>query len=155
MINVGNRIAFLDVIAWSEGTSTIPGSDNGYDVLVGSTPQHPLLFKSYDDHPRVLNLKLRSTAAGRYQCLEHNYDFYKIKLGLKDFGHLAQDAIALQQIRECHALDAVDDGEIINAIGKVAHIWASFPGAGYGQHEQKFADLKNVFAKNRALIALS
>lgn len=30
-----NVLAFLDMLAWSEGTSTIKASDDGYDVLVG------------------------------------------------------------------------------------------------------------------------
>ena len=65
----GNRQAFLDMLAWSEGTSTITESDNGYNVLVGSTPEHPLLFESYADHPRILNPDLDSTAAGRYRLM--------------------------------------------------------------------------------------
>ena len=60
----GNRSAFLDMLAWSEGTSTITDSDDGYNVLCGATPEHPLLFESYADHPRVLNAELDSTARG-------------------------------------------------------------------------------------------
>src|ERR1700728_768187 len=112
----GNRRAFLDMLAWSEGTSTIPGSDNGYNVLVGSTPEHPLLFESYADHPRILNTELDSTAAGRYQLLEKYYDAYKQMLGLPDFSPASQDTIALRQISEKQALADIDTGNIGIAI---------------------------------------
>ena len=70
MVEINNqRKAFLDMLAWSEGT------DNGrqktrksyYDVIVGGE-----LFTDYSDHPRklvTLNPKLKSTGAGRYQLL--------------------------------------------------------------------------------------
>jgi muramidase (phage lysozyme) len=64
-----NLNAFLDLIAASEGTPVIPGSDDGYDVLVGATRKHPLLFHSYAEHPNVFNRELDSTAAGRYQII--------------------------------------------------------------------------------------
>jgi muramidase (phage lysozyme) len=134
-----NRKAFLDMIAHSEGTSTIEGSDNGYNVLVGGT-----LFDSYADHPRKLvtiNSKLKSTAAGRYQLLSRYFDYYKKLLHLPDFSPASQDAIALQQIRECRALQDVDDGKIQSAINKCKGIWASLPGAGYGQRENNLDDL--------------
>lgn len=78
-------------------------NDCGYDVLVGGG-----LFRGYADHPRMVvdlpALKIKSTAAGRYQLLRRYYDFYKKTLGLKDFPPLSQDLIALQQFRERRAL---------------------------------------------------
>ena len=70
---MSNESAFLDMIAWSEiGPALLAVSDNGYNVIVGSTPSNPNLFISYSDHPRKL-VQLRpglvSTAAGRYQLL--------------------------------------------------------------------------------------
>ena len=69
-----NRAAFLDMIAFSEiGPDLLAKSDNGYNILCGSTPAHPLLFNSYGDHPRqamfLPKLGIYSTAAGRYQLL--------------------------------------------------------------------------------------
>lgn len=136
-----NRKAFLDMIAFSEGTNKL--GDNGYNVLVGGT-----LFESYADHPRklvVLNKAgLKSTAAGRYQLLSRYYDYYKRTLGLPDFSPASQDAIALQQIKEQRALKDVDEGRIFDAISKCKNIWASLPGAGYGQRENEIQDL--IFA---------
>src|ERR1700742_991434 len=100
---MNNLDAFLKMIGFSEGTLFIPHSDEGYRVIVGSTPAHPHLFLSYADHPRIavrLSPTLTSTAAGRYQILERFYDSYKTSLNLPDFSPTSQDAIATQMIRE-------------------------------------------------------
>jgi muramidase (phage lysozyme) len=143
----GNRQAFLDMLAWSEGTTTITESDNGYNVLVGSTPSHPLLFDSYADHPRILNAELDSTAAGRYQLLAKYFDAYKQLLKLSDFSPTSQDLIAVQQITERRAMADIAAGNIITAILKCSTIWASLPGAPYGQRQNKLSDLLAVYQK--------
>lgn len=141
-----NVRAFLDMLAWSEGTDNgrQPTRDRGYDVIVGGQ-----LFRSYADHPRVLvdlpKLRIQSTAAGRYQLLRRYYDAYRKTLNLRDFSPLSQDLIALQQIRERKALPLIQAGKIAEAIAKVRNIWASLPGAGYGQHEQKLDRLLDVY----------
>jgi muramidase (phage lysozyme) len=137
-----NRKAFLDTIAFSEGTSHL--GDNGYNVVVGGT-----LFRSYATHPHPIillpNLKIHSTAAGRYQLLFRYYEPYRKLLKLKDFSPESQDKIAIQQIKECKALGDVDAGNFTNAVQKCAHIWASLPGAGYGQHENTLVKLEEVY----------
>lgn len=137
-----NVLAFLDMLAWSEGTDR-PGQathDQGYDVIVGGA-----LFTGYADHPRKLiplpKLGIKSTAAGRYQLLSRYFDAYKRQLGLPDFSPASQDKIALQQIRERRALLDIQAGRIPDAIAKCRNIWASLPGAGYGQLEHKLDDL--------------
>jgi len=131
------------MIATSEGTAQI-GDQDGYNVIVGGTT-----LDGYADHPRklvVLNKAgLKSTAAGRYQLLSRYYDAYKKLLKLPDFSPVSQDAIAIQQIRECKALGDVDAGRFDIAVKKCARIWASLPGAGYGQHENKLADLRIAY----------
>lgn len=110
-----NRKAFLDMIAFSEGTAG--HGDNGYNVIVGGH-----LFQGYKDHPRILvklNPTLSSTAAGRYQLLARYYDAYKKMLKLPDFSPDSQDAIALQQIKECRALNDIDAGRFDEAVSKV------------------------------------
>ena len=57
-------------------------------------------------------------------------------LGLKDFSK-SQDAVALQQIKERGALPMIDRGDIRQAVDRCSNIWASLPGAGYGQFEHK------------------
>ncbi|MEB5957905.1 glycoside hydrolase family protein [Escherichia coli] len=135
------RKAFLDMVAWSEGTDNgrQKTRNHGYDVIVGGE-----LFTDYSDHPRklvTLNSKLKSTAAGRYQLLSRWWDSYRKQLGLKDFSPKSQDAVALQQIKERGALPMIDRGDIRQAIDCCSNIWASLPGAGYGQYEHKIGDL--------------
>lgn len=143
-----NVVAFLDMLAWSEGTDNGKQRtrDRGYDVLVGGQ-----LFTSYADHPRVLvdlpKLRIQSTAAGRYQLLRRYFDSYRKTLNLRDFSPLSQDLIAMQQIRERRALPLIQSGKVVEAIKAVRNIWASLPGAGYGQHEQKLDDLLAVYRR--------
>ena len=145
-----NRVAFLDAIAVSEiGSSLLAKSDDGYNVLVGSTAPRPLLFSSYESHPNVLNRQIRvpSTAAGRYQILTRWWRIYQAQMKLPDFGPVSQDRYALQQLREHGALPLIDAGRFREAVAKVSNVWASLPGAGYGQHEN---DIEHLHAAYRA-----
>ena len=76
-------------------------------------------------------------------------DAYRKQLGLKDFSPKSQDAVALQQIKERGALPMIDRGDIRQAIDRCSNIWASLPGAGYGQFEHK-ADSLIAKSKKRA-----
>lgn len=141
-----NVCAFLDMLAWSEFTSRIAGSDDGYNVIVGGD-----LFRSYADHPRrsvwIKRFNVWSTAAGRYQLLSRYFDVYKQQLGLPDFSPVSQDKIAIQQIRERGALADIKSGRIESAISKCRNIWASLPGAGYGQVELALEPLLQKYVK--------
>jgi len=154
MMATNNQRAFLDMIAFSEiGPGLLAVSDNGYNVLVGSTAEHPLLFDSYADHPNILNRALDSTAAGRYQLLHRWWVSYKALLNLPDFGPDSQDDVAIQQIKECKALPAIDAGDLHTAVNLCAHIWASLPGAGYDQHENSFAALEAAYTNAGGTLA--
>jgi len=146
-----NLNAFLDAIAKSEGTWG--KGDDGYDVLVGGR-----FFDGYADHPRIAvdlpKLGIKSTAAGRYQILARYFDAYKKQLGLKDFGKASQDAIAVQLIRECHALEDIEKGRIEEAIKKCASRWASLPNAGYGQHEQSMNFLVSAYKQAGGMVSI-
>ena len=86
MVEINNqRKAFLDMLAWSEGTDNgrQKTRNHGYDVIVDEK-----LLLITPDHPRklvTLNPKLKSTSAGRYQLLSRWWDAYHQQLGLKDF----------------------------------------------------------------------
>ncbi len=54
---------------------------------------------------------------------------------------------ALQQLREHGALPLIDAGRFREAVAKVSNVWASLPGAGYGQHEN---DIEKLLAAYRA-----
>ena len=145
---MSNRTAFLDTIAFSElGRALIAMSDNGYNVCVGSTPAKPIFFQDYSHHPEIRCEALNSDAAGRYQIMGRYYLPYKKQLRLPDFGHASQDAIALQMIKECHALFAIDTGDFDGAVHLCRSRWASFPDAGYAQHENKIESLRAVFVR--------
>lgn len=145
-----NVLAFLDMIAVSEGTSTSPATkDRGYDVIVTGYDKKPEIFTSYADHPfaggrkskLITTAGLTSNASGRYQFMLKDWRHYKALLGLPDFGPLSQDRWAIQLIRERRALDDIQAGRFAAAVAKCSNIWASFPGAGYGQPEHRIERL--------------
>ncbi len=134
-----NTAAFLDMLAYSEGTS---GPD-GYSTLFGGG-----LCDNLDAHPRQyfsftnsLGVTLRTSAAGRYQFLARTWDALQASLQLPDFGPASQDAAALELVRQRGALADVQAGRIVQACAKCAPIWASLPGAGYHQPERKISQL--------------
>lgn len=149
-----NLRAFLDMTAYSEiGAALLLLSDNGYNVLVGSTPAKPLLFHDYSAHPQIRNEAMNSDAAGRYQFMGRYWSFYKIKLSLPDFGPESQDRWAVQLIKECRALDDIETGHFGRAVGKCSSRWASFPGAGYGQREHRMDTLEAAYEKAGGVFA--
>lgn len=144
-----NVLAFIDMLAWSEGTSTIATSDDGYNVIVGGR-----LFHDYSQHPRVLvdlpRYKIRSTAAGRYQFLARTWDAIVRTYGFRGrFIPEAQDLAAIKLLAECGALPHIRAGHIDRAIAAASPIWASLPGAGYGQREHRLASLLEIYAEER------
>ncbi len=149
-----NQQAFLDMLAYSEGTSTSWATTNrGYDVIVTGIDRKPEIFTDYSNHPfangrppKTINRNgLKSTASGRYQFLITDWSHYRSQLGLSDFGPAAQDKWALQLIRERGALDDIEAGRLADAISKCRRLWASLPNAGYAQHENRLADLQAVY----------
>ncbi len=148
-----NLSAFLDMLAFSEGTANSPTTqDDGYDQIVGRTR-----FTSYATHPNVLvklpKLGISSTAAGRYQLLNRYFVAYSKSLGLHDFSPVSQDKIAIQQIRERKALPDIEAGRFDAAVAKCSNIWASLPGAGYGQFEHSIGPLREQYAKHGGKLA--
>lgn len=139
-----NVLAFLDAIAWSEiGPPLLAASDDGYDVIVGSTAKKPHLFQSYADHPQTfvtLSPTLRSSAAGRYQFLAKTWDALAKTLKLPDFSPESQDRGAIQLLSECHAYPQIINGNIPAAIRCANPIWASLPGSPYGQPVKTLVD---------------
>jgi len=156
-MNLVNRKSFLDMIAVSEiGVALLAKSDDGYDVIVGSTASHPHLFAPYTNHPHIivdLGHGLKSSAAGRYQILGRYFDAYKVQLKLPDFGKASQDKIAYQMISECNALHLLDAGDFVGAVKACSSRWASLPGANYGQHENKLAALQLAYVAAGGMVA--
>lgn len=132
--------AFLDTIAWAEGTFNRPNS--GYQTLFGGGQ-----FFDMSKHPNQC-IAMRdgrcSTAAGRYQILNKTAD----SLGMSSFSSQAQDLAAVELIRSRGALDDVLAGRFDEAAYKVGGEWASFPNNSYGQ-PQKSLELLREFYNQR------
>lgn len=166
-----NVLAFLDTIAYTEGTDNPKQVSNlyrapdgslhrGYDVIVGGsllptqsiqnlTPPPPqIVVTDYSHHPNKLvrlSPTLSSTAAGRYQILYKYWVIYKAQLNLPDFSPLSQDLYAVQQLREQGALSLLTQGRFEEAVAKVNDIWASLPDSPYGQHMYDISQAKAIY----------
>ena len=107
--------------------------NHGYDVIVGGE-----LFTDYPITLQTCHAKLQNSN----QQAPDATSFFPLVgcppqvFGLKDFSPKCQDAVALQQISDA-ALPMIDRGDIRQAIDRCSNIWASLPGAGYGQFEHK------------------
>ena len=133
-------LAFLDTIAYSEGTY----NQNGYRTCFTG-----VLFSNFSDHPRMHHMRgaLRSDAAGRYQFLSSTWDYISKKMGLKNFFPRNQDRAALQLIYERQALEDLKKGLFSRVLKKTASVWASFPDAPYGQPTQRYTVLAAFYKK--------
>jgi muramidase (phage lysozyme) len=156
-----NVTAFLDLLAWAElGADYLKRSDDGYNVIVTGTDGVLELFDDYADHPfangrksklirpaTVTRKALTSNASGRYQQMLKDWPHYKDKLWLVDFSPISQDRLAIQHIKECRAMPDIAAGRIQEAVEKCKNIWASLPGAGYGQREHKMTHLLEIYVR--------
>lgn len=150
-----NRRAFLAVIRATEGTDQYT---NPYAVIFGGRELDP---PDMSDHPGNIGFSdwvhftdkngkdNWSTASGAYQFKLSTWNRLREKLGLTDFSSDSQDLAALELIREVGALSDVDKGNVIGAVYKTNRIWASFPGAPYGQPTKSESFVQNAF--NNAL----
>lgn len=166
-----NRKAFLDMLAYSEGTSTSPATKcDGYDVIVTGRDRVPEIFHDFSAHPfapeypgnggkkrpsKIINSSgLTSNAAGRYQHMLVHWPHYRDLLNLPDFGLNSQDLWAIQLIRERGALPLIDMGSFELAVNRCKNIWASLPGANYpGQPMHNIAKLQLAYLKAGGAVA--
>jgi len=146
---MSNLQAFLKMIILSElGQSLIDVSDRGYNILVGSTASHPLLFTDYSTHPNILNKQFDSTAAGAYQIIHPTFIGLCEHGGYTDFTPETQDKMAVDLITGREALDDVNAGNFENAVAKCSAEWASLPGGNSGQHSNSINLLWLYYTKN-------
>ncbi len=136
-----NLRAFLLMIQYSEGTI----GENAYRMLYGGG-----LFSDLSKHPNIAITKwgITSTAAGAYGFLNRVWVELSRRLQLPDFSPLSQDKAAVELIREKGALVDVLSGKIQAAVYKCRKVWASLPGAGYGQHERSISELLNFYIRS-------
>ena len=137
MVEINNqRKAFLDMLAWSEGTDNT--SENQKSWLWRHCRRRAIywLLRS----PSQTCHAKPKTQINRRRTLPASFPLVGClpqAAYLKDFSPKSQDAVALQQIKERGALPMIDRGDIRQAIDRCSNIWASLPGAGYGQFEHK------------------
>ncbi len=135
-----NLKAFLLMIQFSEGTY----GPNAYRTLYGGG-----LFDDLAKHPDkpITKWGITSTAAGAYGFLYRIWTELQAALQLPDFSPSSQDKAAIELISRKDALADVLAGNIKQAVYKCRKIWASFPGAGYGQHENSLEKLAKFYEK--------
>lgn len=135
-----NLKAFLLMIQYAEGTI----GTSAYRMLYGGS-----LFNDYSRHPNIAITRwgITSTGAGAYGFLNRTWIELQAALKLPDFGPASQDKAAIELIRRKGALPDVLTGNIIQAVYKCRKVWASFPGAGYGQSEKSLQSLLQFYVK--------
>ena len=131
MVEINNqRKAFLDMLAWSEGT------DNGRQKtrnLVMTSCRRRLFYWLLRSPSQTCHAKPK-TQINRRRTLPASFPLVgclpQAAWPEKDFSPKSQDTLmTLQQIKERGALPIVDRGDIRQAIDHCENIWASLPGA--------------------------
>ncbi|WP_202929093.1 glycoside hydrolase family 24 protein [Chitinophaga agri] len=133
-----NLRAFLLMIQYAEGTL----GPNAYRTLFGGR-----LINSLEHHPNITVTigGFSSTAAGAYQFLYSTWSNLQQTLRLTDFSPSSQDRAAVEIIWQKGALADVLAGNTVAAIYKCRKVWASFPGAGYGQGEKSLDAMMKAY----------
>lgn len=156
-----NTKAFLMALRVGEGAADA----NGYRRLCGGGN-----FDNFAKHPALAGwrgLPLSdalcdgagvprgsvSTAAGAYQINKPTWLRLAAKLGLTDFSPASQDAAAMQLIAEKGATADVSAGRTASAVYKIRRIWASLPGAGYGQRQVSQDSFDNEYMSAGGVLA--
>jgi len=136
--------AFLSMISYAEGTNI---GEQGYAVTFD---YH--IIRDFDKHPNVaiIGSKYVSTAAGRYQFIKATYDEMqeRCKDAIPDFTPTSQDnaAVCMLNMKGVNHVNPIEtEFAFSEEVDKVSKIWASLPGAGYGQPERKLGELWRVY----------
>lgn len=158
-----NTAAFLTMLGHSEGCDRPPAPEDpyrtcyGFKHVIADLNFHPAELRpggaEWHGEPlsdqRCIDAGLKppchSTAAGRYQITCPTWMGWKNILRLSNFGHDAQDTVAIEIIRKQGALNLVIGGMIPEAINKCHPIWASLPGSKAGQPITPFAALMTSY----------
>ena len=123
MVEIIQRKAFLDMLAWSEGTDNRRQKtrNHGYDVIVGGELFWITRSPSQTCHAKPkTQINRRRTLPASFPLVGCLPQATAWKTSRK-----SQDAVALQQIKERGALPMIDRGDIRQAIDRCSNIWAS------------------------------
>lgn len=163
---LANQAAFLAMTSHSEGTDRVSDPYRccyGYVHTIADLNFHPAEPRPPDgarewrgeplDHLGFAYAGEVSTAAGRYQINYPTYCELTAILKVRGFTDEIQDDMALELIKRKGALDAVNVGQLQEAVYLCRGIWASFPGNTDGQPEVRIALLRDVFTKAGGILA--
>lgn len=140
-----NVKAFLDVIAYAEGTY---GKGEYHARFAAPRMVHLKSHPTGDIRCQKIGAKeWCSDASGRYMFLGKTWKTVQKRLGLSDFGPHNQDIAALYLIWERGAIPVIKAGKIAEAIRLTNGIWATFPGSKFGQPVQRLSDLERFYRK--------
>jgi murein DD-endopeptidase MepM/ murein hydrolase activator NlpD len=136
-------MAFLDTIAWAEGTG-----DN-YDIAYTFAK-----LPSLDKHSETIRCdetgSLCSDAEGRYQTLSTTWKSWAAAAGVTDFSPLSQDKAAIAGLKSAGVYDMILAGDIKGASCAVGKVWASFPCNDYGQGQKDAGQLEQIYQEKLA-----
>lgn len=163
-VNNSNMAAFLEALAHSEGTANSADPYRvcfGYEHTIVSLAEHPKISGEWPGEPLSaamckgagLGPGCVSTAAGKYQIIKPTWVGLRDKLRLNDFGPASQDAAAIELIKQSKAYDLVQAGQFAQAVERCKKVWASLPGAGYGQGERSIAWLQTRYSQAGGVVA--
>ncbi|MCT7979274.1 hypothetical protein [Laspinema olomoucense] len=134
--------AFLDTIAWAEGTA----GPSAYRMQFTGTE-----FSSFKDHPREIKCgsshgsRLCSDAAGKYQFLSTTWDPLAKKIGASDFSPANQDRAAIALLDEYGVLEDIEAGSFTYAVLQLIPVWPSLQDVGNGDRARAIARLEQVY----------
>ena len=117
-----NVAAFLRVLRAGESNQ----EEDAYSLINGGAHFSDFSRHPYDGIPTTQGGK----AAGAYQYLGTTWKRYRERYGVPDFTPASQDFVAIADIAEHRALDAVEAGDLESAISLLAPEWVSLPGLG-------------------------
>ena len=149
MVEINNqRKAFLDMLAWSEGTDNeIRKPENhGYDVIVGGETIYWLLRSpSQTSRKPKTQINRRRTPQLLFPLVGCLPQAAAWKTSLRKVGTLYCSGSGSVALSRC----MIDRGDVRQTIDRCNNIWASLPSAGYSQFEHK-ADSLIANSKKRA-----
>ena len=138
MVEINNqRKAFLDMLAWSEGTDN-GRQENQKSWLWRHCRRRAIYWLLRSPRKLVtLNPKLKSTAPNATSFFPVGGMLYRKQFGLKDFSPEVRTLWHCSRLRSVALYLWLIVVDIRQAIDRCSNIWASLPGAGYGQFEHK------------------
>lgn len=156
-----NIAAFLKAVRSGESST----GDDAYRMLYGggyfsNMNNHPYLTGEWDGVVLPDSWCLAAgydpgcitTASGAYQITVTKWLEQDAILGLPDFSKPSQDKVAINILREEDAVDDILAGRVSSALNKTRNIWASLPGAGYGQPTVQLTNWLNTYEDNGGTI---